>query len=217
MRASYAARGSERRPAVGRGGGVRRPAPSAAGSGDPRRALGHLVTAHATHAPRTGRSHSFAGQLAGLLHPSGELSFVELVVLMDVEVARVLALGLAGGDRTQRRAAEESPLDVLREAMEAEEPTLALDSIEGRVPFDRLADAGDGAHDERVEAAPHVAFPTRHGSDVGLDGGVAVALRNLRVAACEKGRLCNLADFRLRRRLARFGRLRIDPLGGGLL
>jgi hypothetical protein len=49
------------------------------------------------HAPHTGRSHSFAGQLAGLLHPSGELSFVELVVLMDVEVARVLALGLAGG------------------------------------------------------------------------------------------------------------------------
>src|SRR5260370_14638365 len=63
-----------------------------------------LVTAHATHAPRTGRSKSFAGQLAGLFHPSGELSFVDLVVLMDVEVARVLALGLAGGDRTQRRA-----------------------------------------------------------------------------------------------------------------
>ena len=39
--------------------------------------------------------------MAGLLHPSGELSFVELVVLlvvlMDVEVARVLALGPAGG------------------------------------------------------------------------------------------------------------------------
>jgi len=33
------------------------------------------------------RSHSFAGQFAGLLHPSGELSFVELVVLVDVEVA----------------------------------------------------------------------------------------------------------------------------------
>jgi hypothetical protein len=66
------------------------------------------------HAPRTGRSHSFAGQLAGLLHPSGELSFVELVVLMDVEVARVLALGLAAGDRTQRRAAEESHFDVVR-------------------------------------------------------------------------------------------------------
>src|SRR5438046_267324 len=47
---------------------------------------------HATHAP-TSRSHSFAGQLAGLLHPSGELSFVELVALTDVEVTHVLALG----------------------------------------------------------------------------------------------------------------------------
>src|SRR6266849_3572867 len=59
--------------------------------------------AYATHAAYTGRSHAFARQLAGLLHPSGELSFVELVVFMDVEVARVLALGLAGRDRTQRR------------------------------------------------------------------------------------------------------------------
>src|SRR6266852_9061680 len=137
----------------------------------------------------TSRSHSFAGQLAGLLHPSGELSFVELVVLMDVEVARVLALGLAWGDRTQRRAAEESHLDVLRDAMEAEEPALALDAIEGRVPFDRLAHAGDGAHDECVEAASDVAFPARHGRDVGLHGAVAVGLRDLRVAACEEGRL----------------------------
>src|SRR6266568_6832757 len=32
------------------------------------------TTAHTTHAPRSGRSHSFAGQLADLLHPSGELS-----------------------------------------------------------------------------------------------------------------------------------------------
>jgi hypothetical protein len=30
--------------------------------------------------------------LAGLLHPSGELSFVELVVRMDVEVAHFLVL-----------------------------------------------------------------------------------------------------------------------------
>ena len=82
MRTSYAARGW--REAAGSGDPRRA---GAAGSGDPRRAL---------HAPRTGRSHSFAGQLAGLLHPSGELSFVELVVFMDVEVARVLALGLAG-------------------------------------------------------------------------------------------------------------------------
>ena len=41
---------------------------------------------------RTGRSHSFAGQLAGLLYPSGELSFVERVVLVDVEVAHFLLL-----------------------------------------------------------------------------------------------------------------------------
>ena len=38
-----------------------------------------------------------AGQLAGLLHPSGELSFVELIVLMDVEVAHFLVLDLPEG------------------------------------------------------------------------------------------------------------------------
>src|SRR5436305_1062258 len=78
-------------------------------------------------APRTGRSHSFAGQLAGLLHPGGDLRFVERVVLMDVEVAHFLLLGIARGERTQRRAAEERHFDVLREAMDAEEPALALD------------------------------------------------------------------------------------------
>ena len=100
-------------------------------------------------------------------------------------------LGLAGRERTQRRAAEESHFDVLREAMEAEEPALALDAIEGRVPFHCLAHVGDGAHDERVETAPDIAFPARHGRDVGLHGGVAVGLRDLRVAACEEGRLCD--------------------------
>src|SRR6476660_5886712 len=130
-----------------------------------------------------------AGQLAGLLDPGGKLSFVELVALMDVEVAHVLLLGLAGWDRAQRRAAEEGYLDVRREAMEAEEPAPALDPVEGRVPFDRLAHAGDGAPDEGVEAAPDVALPARHGGDVGLDRGVAVGLRDLRVAAREEGRL----------------------------
>src|SRR6478736_5028399 len=90
-------------------------------------------------------SHAFAGQLAGLLHPGDELSFVELVVLMDVEVARVLALGLTGGDRTQRRAAEERHLDVLRETMDAEEPALALYPVQRRVPLYGLAHAGEGA------------------------------------------------------------------------
>jgi hypothetical protein len=37
----------------------------------------------------------FAGQLAGQLHPSGELSLVELVALMDVEVARFFLLAAA--------------------------------------------------------------------------------------------------------------------------
>src|SRR5262249_3777454 len=137
----------------------------------------------ATHAPRPDRSHSFAGQLAGLLHPIGELRLVELVVLVDVEVAHFLLLGLAGRARTQRRAAEERHLDVLREAMDAEEPALALDAVEGRVPLHCLVYIGDGARDERVEAAPDIAFPARHGRDVGLHGGVAVGLRDLRVAA----------------------------------
>ena len=38
---------------------------------------------------------------------------------MDVEVARVLALGVAGRDRTQRRAEEESHFDVIRDEQSA--------------------------------------------------------------------------------------------------
>src|SRR6185295_5157509 len=112
------------------------------------------------------RSHAFAGQSARLLHPGGELRFVELVVLVDVEVARVLGLGRAGRDGSQRRAAEESHLDVLREDVDAEEPALIIDSIQRRVPFDGFAYPGDGALDERVEAAPDIAFPARHGRDI---------------------------------------------------
>src|SRR5690606_26507288 len=92
-------------------------------------------------------------------------------------------------DRTQRRAAEERHLDVPREAMDAEEPALALDAVQRRVPFHRLAHAGEGAHDERIEAAPDVAFPARHGRDVGLYRGVAVGPGDLRVAAREESRL----------------------------
>jgi len=51
-----------------------------------------------------------AGQFAGLLHPSGELSFIELVVLVDVEVARVLALGLAGGGQDATTCRGRKPL-----------------------------------------------------------------------------------------------------------
>src|SRR5712692_6852932 len=73
-----------------------------------RRLCGRMGLFGLDGAPRTGRSHSFAGQLAGLLHPGGELSFVELVVLVDVEVARVLALGLAGRSDVPRKKAKDS-------------------------------------------------------------------------------------------------------------
>src|SRR5262245_4789590 len=69
----------------------------------------------ATQAPCTDGSHSFAGQLAGLLHPISQLSFVDLVVLVDVDVAHFFLLGLARREGAQRLAAEESQLDVLRE------------------------------------------------------------------------------------------------------
>src|SRR6185436_7256392 len=94
-----------------------------------------------------------------------------------------------GRERTQRRAPKESDLHVLREAMKVEEPALPLDAVERRVPFDGLAHAGHGAHDQRVEAAADVAFPAGHRRDVGLHGRVAVGLRDLRIAAGEENRL----------------------------
>src|SRR4051812_38133802 len=72
--------------------------------------------------------------------------------------------------------------------MEVEEPALALDSVERRVPLDRLAHAGDRAHDERVQAAPEVALPARHGHDVSLYGGIPLGFGDLRVAAREEPR-----------------------------
>lgn len=71
-------------------------------------------------------------------------------------------------------------------------------SVDQRVPFDGLAHAGEGANDDRVEAASDVAFPVKTGLDVGLHGGVAVGLSDPRVAARQQGRL------------------RRDPLGGDL-
>src|SRR5262249_5236673 len=97
-----------------------------------------------------------------------------------------------------------------REAVDAEEPALVLDAIEGRVPFDRLVHARDGARDQRVETAPEVALPARHGRDIGLHGRVAVALRDLRVPAREEDRLSGLAGSRLRCRLC------VTPLAGAL-
>lgn len=71
-----------------------------------------------------------AGQLAGLFYPTCELGFVEFVVFVDVEVADFFLLGLAGWDRAQLGALEKRDLDVLREAMDAQEPAFALDAVQ---------------------------------------------------------------------------------------
>src|SRR4051812_9540248 len=99
-----------------------------------------------------GRLGNPAGRRGRLLHPVCHLRLVELVAFVDVEVAHFLLLRFARGNRTQRRATEESHFDVLREAMEVEEPALALDAIKRGVPLHGLAHAGDGACDEGVEA-----------------------------------------------------------------
>src|SRR4030095_9540981 len=124
--------------------------------------------------------------------PRRHLCLVERVVLADVDVAHFLVLGRARRNRTQRGAAEERHLHILREGVKAEEPALTFDSVEGRVPFDRLTHAGDVRNNERVKSAPDVAFPTRYGRDVRLHGSVTVGLRDLRVAAGEEGRLRGL-------------------------
>src|SRR5262245_11314399 len=123
-----------------------------------------------------------------LLDPARHLRLVE-IVFMDVDPARVLARS-SRWNWLERRASEEVHFDVARESMEREEPALALDAIKGRVPFHRLAHIGHVANDELIEAAPDIAFPARHGRDIGLDGDIAVGLCDLRVAACEECRLC---------------------------
>ena len=46
----------------------------------------------------SGRSlHLLAGQLARLFNPRDELTLVEVVVLVDVEVAHLVVLGALGG------------------------------------------------------------------------------------------------------------------------
>src|SRR4029434_1915486 len=114
------------------------------------------------------------------------LRLVELVAFVDVEVAHALVLAGARRDRSQRRAAEEGHLDVVGEDVERKEPTLALDAIERRAPLHRLAHVGHVSHDERVEALPEVALPARHRGDVRLHRGIAVRLRDLRVATREE-------------------------------
>src|SRR5712672_110356 len=130
-----------------------------------------------------------ARQSRGLLHPVRHLRLVELVAFVDVDITRVLALAGAGRDRPQRRAAEEGHLDVVREGVEPQESTLALDAVQRRVPLHGLAHVGHVPHDERVEAPPEDALPARHPGDVRLHRGLAVRFRDARVAVREDGDL----------------------------
>ena len=70
-----------------------------------------------------------AGQGGRLTDPRRHLRLVE-IVFVDVDPARVLARA-SGGNGAQRRASEEAHLDEVREGMEAEEPALAREAIEG--------------------------------------------------------------------------------------
>ena len=66
-----------------------------------------------------------AGQLAGLLHPTGELSFVELVGFPHVEGALGLGRKVDRGNGREGGAVEEDQLEVGLEGGDREEPALA--------------------------------------------------------------------------------------------
>ena len=133
------------------------------------------------------RVHTFSpGSLLACLIQDRSWVLVELVVLVDVEVAHLVVLGRLRRNRIERGPSEELQLHVLRVAAERQEPAVVLDAVERLVPLDRLVHVGDRAHDEGIEALPHVALPVGHGRDVVLHRAVALPLGDLRVAAREQ-------------------------------
>src|SRR5262245_17477271 len=117
------------------------------------------------HSPAEGSLRLTPTRQSGrLLQPLPDQRFVE-VVLVDVDPASGLALPTRR-HRSQQGAAEEGDLHVTREDVEAHEPALPRNAIEGGVPLHRLARPGDVAHDERVEAPPDVLLPARNRGDV---------------------------------------------------
>src|SRR3546814_18491389 len=74
-----------------------------------------------------------AGQVGCLANPACDQFLVQRVVFVDVEIAGVFVLRIDGRERIERGALEERDLDIARAAMEAQEPALALDTVEGRV------------------------------------------------------------------------------------
>src|SRR3546814_18034022 len=65
-----------------------------------------LIFASIASAAIASSSHFLAGQRRGLLHPVGERRFVDLVVLMDMEIARIAAFRRDRRHRIERLTAK---------------------------------------------------------------------------------------------------------------
>ena len=100
-----------------------------------------------------------------------------------------LILASAGRNSLQQSALEERHLHKAGEDVITQEPTFALDAIERRIPPRTLVRFRQRTHDEVIESAPDIAFPARHGRDVGLNRDVAVGLRDLGIASRKKNRV----------------------------
>src|SRR5918994_1450632 len=71
-----------------------------------------------------------ARQRGGLFHPARHLRLIQFLSFVDVDPPRLLALRRATRrNGLQRRATEECHLDVMREDMERQEPTPALNAV----------------------------------------------------------------------------------------
>ena len=97
---------------------------------------------------------------------------------VDVGPPRVLIFVSAGRNALQQSVLEERHLHIAGEDVVTQEPTFALDAIERRIPPRTLVRFRQRTHDEVIESAPDIAFPARHGRDVGLHKDVAVGLRD---------------------------------------
>jgi hypothetical protein len=80
-----------------------------------------------------------------LPHPVRHLRLVELVAFADVDLARVLALAGARRDRSQRHAAEEGHLNVVREGVESQDQPWPSMPYNGEFHFTALRTLGRSA------------------------------------------------------------------------
>src|SRR3546814_12291132 len=82
----------------------------------PRQSPSPAIFASISSAAIASSSHLLAGQRRGLFHPAGERRLADLVVLMDLEIARVAAFRSARRPRRERLAAQEGDLDISTES-----------------------------------------------------------------------------------------------------